>query len=116
MAARLMLLDQALELGEQELTLLAAGRIDEAETLFKTRHRVVRQAFDAPDAEGLASFRDKLQQLQALQGRLTSEAQRLHDAIKGDLVRTRKETVRMAGYRKGAGKTPSYSRFISKHS
>ena len=114
MANNTQLLDQALDLGEQELKHLAAGRVLEAETMAKERSRIMDAVFHAPDSSSQSIFLEKLGLLQSLQGRLSLEARRLHESIKAELQRSRQEGVRMTGYHKAVKFTPGHSRFISK--
>ena len=114
MADNTQLLDQALDLGEQELKHLAAGRVLEAETMARERSRIMDIAFHAPDSSSQSMFLEKLGLLQSLQGRLSLEARRLHESIKAELQRSRQEGARMSGYHKAVQVTTGHSRFISK--
>lgn len=102
----LSLLDLALQLGERELGALAAGDVETAESASRERAELVEKAWSRRDPEALDDLRDKLLRLQCLQGRLTEEARRLHDNIRGQLQQTRRESQRLSGYRQGTRTVP----------
>jgi glutamyl-tRNA reductase len=110
----LSLLDQALELGKRELTLLTNEEVDDLEEMAKERRRLISKAMENHEDVSLHELYDKLQQLQSLQGRLTTEAQRLHESVKRELQRTKQETTRHAGYGKALKTPPLFNRFLSK--
>ena len=49
-----------------------------------------------------------------LQGQITAEARRLHEAIKRDLLRARQENQRLTGYRSSLRVSPVGGRFVDK--
>jgi len=110
------LLDQALDLGRRELGLLGGGDADEAALLAENRGRLTAKAWEMREGADIEDLREKLVQLRSLQGRLTGEARRLHESIKGELARTRQEGERLAGYGKAVRKGVAVSRFVSKKS
>lgn len=101
MADSLTLLDEALALGDRELQLLAAGQYEEVERIAQDRSRLVVEAVEGGSPLDLTLFHDKLLQLSALQGRLTDEAKRLHESVRLELQRTKKEGERISGYKRG---------------
>jgi len=110
----LTLLDQALELANKELEQLSSDIVDNVETMARERSRLVARAMEARNEASLDALRGKLQQLQSLQGRLTLEAKRLHESVRLELLRTKKESTRMAGYGKAYKAPPLFSKFLSK--
>jgi len=98
MSDRLSLLDQALALGDKELQLLAAGQYDQAERMAADRSTLLVEAIESDHSVDLNRFHDKLQQLSSMQGRLTDEAKRLHESVRLELLRTKKEGERLSGY------------------
>lgn len=112
------LIDQALEVGAQELNSLLAGDIDMVEKLSNERGQLMGRAFDSPvdstNQGGMDALRDKLLQLQSLQGRLTEEARRLHESVRKQLVKTKREETRHAGYGKASKAAPMYRISMSK--
>jgi hypothetical protein len=116
MADTLSLLDQALDLGAEELELLALGQVGAAEQKAQARSQLMARAWEVKGQDRMDELKDKLEQLQSLQGRLTTEARRLHASIKEELKRTKQESARQTGYGKAAKAAPRYSRFVSKNS
>ncbi len=104
MAETCSLLDEALELGRVELRLLRDGDVEKAEETAQQRGRLVtaflesRKSGEDPGGQKLDALRDKLRQLMALQGRLTSEARALHASVREEFKRTRQENTRLSGY------------------
>jgi len=98
MSDRLTLLDEALALGDKELQLLAAGQFEDVGRVAQDRSRLVVEAVEGAQPVDLNLFHDKLLQLSALQGRLTEEAKRLHESVRLELLRTKKESERISGY------------------
>lgn len=122
MHAAFMLLDQAIELGRQELAHLAAGDLDKAEAVASGREGVIDKALAD---KGLAESRDenldgllaRLNELKELQARIIDEASRLKREVGDELRRAGQEQKRHAGYGRAARPTPRIqSRFISQNS
>lgn len=116
MAESLQMLDQALDLGRRELEFLLSGDIDQAEKLARERGNLIHAAL-APETAGRDPrvLRERLEALQDLQGRITSQALRLREETRAELLRTRQEGKRMDGYRSGVrGRAGVQSRFVSK--
>lgn len=105
------LLDEALRLGDLELQMLAHGEVDQAEQTALQRSELLDKALHGKQVDALqdaasdelAALRDKLEQLMTMQGQLTGEARKLHSDIRSELMRTRQESARYAGYGKAAG-------------
>lgn len=117
------MLDKALVLAELELDHLRQGRVDEAREAAGERAQLASQAWeshaalraDGQDPAGsLDELQEKLAQLQGLQGRLTGEAKRLHASLKEELLRFRKEGVRLGAYGKAVRTPDGIPRFVSK--
>ncbi|MDP3426820.1 MAG: hypothetical protein Q8S17_05525 [Humidesulfovibrio sp.] len=122
MNAALTLLDQAIEMGNQELVHLAAGEVDKAEELAYGRGGVMdavlaEDSSDAPEGECLESLLNKLLELKTLQARIIDEATRLRRSLGQEIMRTGKEQKRHQGYGKAVRPTPRIrSVYISKNS
>ena len=122
MREALTLLDQAIEMGNQELALLTAGEVDKAEELAFGRDGVLNAALSednlgAPDGECLDSLVAKLEELKTLQARIIDEASRLRRSIGQEILRTGQEHRRHQGYGKAVRPVPRIrSSFISKNS
>lgn len=114
MVNSLSLLDQALNLGEQELAALAMGDVDTAHDSADERGKLIELAWENREGVALDALQDKLLQLQSLQGKLTDEAKRLHSSIKAELQKTKKHSTRLSGYRQAVRVSSSHSRFVSK--
>ena len=119
MHAALELLDQAIEMGRQELAHLAAGEVDKAEAMAFGRDGVVHRALaddalSGPAEECLDSLVAKLEELKGLQASIIDEAKRLQQNIGDEIRRTGQEQKRHAGYGKATRPTRRIqSRFIS---
>jgi hypothetical protein len=94
------LLDEALVLGDLELRMLGQGEVEQAQETAQCREDLIAQALGNSPCTDLTALKDKLEQLMALQGRLTGEARQLHESIRDELLRTRMENDRVAGYGK----------------
>lgn len=122
MRAALTLLDQAIEMGNQELAHLANGDVDKAEELAFGRDGVMDAALaddnlSAPDGECLDSLVAKLEELKSLQARIIDEAARLRRSIGQEILRTDQEQKRHQGYGKAVRPVPRIrSSFISTNS
>lgn len=92
-------IDQALMLGQLELSLLLAGDVEEAARIAEERRIATEQAWNARQDRDQETLGERLTQLLQLQELLTTEAKRLHGEIRASLVRSRKEMQRMNGYR-----------------
>ncbi|GAB6039028.1 hypothetical protein JCM15519_35870 [Fundidesulfovibrio butyratiphilus] len=114
MKDELELLDQALERGHRELGLLASGEVDEAKRLAGERKALIDEAWNMRDPKKIDVLKEKLLQLQGLQGQITAEAKRLHEAIKRDLLRAKQENQRLTGYRSTLRPSGMPSKFIDR--
>ncbi|MBU1041060.1 MAG: hypothetical protein KKF77_08185 [Proteobacteria bacterium] len=122
MNAALTLLDQAIEMGNQELAHLAAGDVDKAEELAFGRGDVMdavlaEDTSDAPEGECLDSLLSKLLELKTLQARIIDEATRLRRSLGQEIMRAGNEQKRHQGYGRAVRPTPRIrSVYISKNS
>lgn len=116
MSECLNLLDQALDIGRQELDFIAAEDVDSLDDAAIKRDALIAQAWEARDSESVdvEELLYKLRQLKSLQGQLTREARALHKRLEADLMRTKQETKRFAGYGKAAKVTPLFQSMYSK--
>lgn len=109
------MLEEALRLGDLELQLLQAGEVDEAGAKAQQRGDLIKKALKDEHGNNagveLPLLQDKLEQLMSLQGRLTTEARKLHESVRSELLRTKQEGVRHAGY----GQTTRRNRAFSLH-
>lgn len=122
MRAALILLDQAIEMGNQELAHLAAGEVDKAEEVAFGRDGVMTQALDedtlgSPEGECLDTLVAKLEELKNLQARIIDEATRLRKSMGQEILRADQEQKRHQGYGRATRPTPRIrSAFISRTS
>ena len=121
MNTALTLLDQAIEMGNQELAHLAAGDVDKAEELAFGRGGVM-DAVLAEDTSGaqegdcLDSLLAKLLELKSLQARIIDEATRLRRCLGQEIMRAGTEQKRHQGYGRAVRPTPRIrSVYISKN-
>lgn len=122
MHAALSLLDQAIEMGNQELAHLSAGDVYKAEEVAFGRDGVMDAALagdnlGAPEGECLDSLVAKLEELKAIQARIIDEATRLRRSIGQEILRTGQEQKRHQGYGRAVRPAPRIrSSYISKSS
>ncbi len=115
MAETLHLLDQALEIGNEELRHLMAGEVDEAFDAAERRGFLTSQALETKESVSLDQILDKLNKLKNLQGHLTSEAKKLQATLKQDINRVKQESTRFKGYGRAVRGTPLIqNRYIHK--
>ncbi|WP_319778663.1 hypothetical protein [Maridesulfovibrio sp.] len=115
MAETLELLDQALEIGYEELRFLVAGEVDDAFDAAERRGVLTTQALETKESVSLDQILEKLNKLKNLQGQLTSEAKKLHASLRADIGRLNKESTRFKGYGNVARGTPLIAnRYINK--
>lgn len=110
----LSLLDEALELGHQELALLAQGDVEVCHETAKMRGELMDQAWQNRDGVDVDLLLGKLKRLKELQGQMTADARRLRDDLRRDLARVRQEGRRLTGYASATKVMPLASRFVSK--
>ena len=114
MSDALTLLDEALELGRKEMTLLADGDVEALLETSRNRVELVDKAWRERDGVDVDQLLGKLKRLRELQGQMTSDAKRLRDDLRADLARVRQEGKRFSGYASASKVTPLASRFVSK--
>ncbi len=115
MAETLKLLDQALEIGYEELRFLVAGEVDDAFDAAERRGVLTDQALETKESVSLDDILEKLNKLKNLQGQLTAEAKKLHASLRQDIGRVKKENVRFKGYGSAARGTPLIAnRYLNK--
>jgi hypothetical protein len=108
-------LDRAMEILASEMDALREEDVDEAHRLALARgdalHNGCAQLTGADKTEALVH---KLEQLKTMHTGLISEALRIQERVREDLLRLRSERQRFAGYRDARKVTPLISRFVSK--
>lgn len=117
MSERLRLLDQALELGQQELACLAEGDVDRTSELARQREALMKEAWETEEGQSsdLQLLAAKLHRLRDLQGELTTEARRLHFELREEIQKTKKKGRGFSGYGHAAKINLGFSnRFINK--
>ncbi|WP_320006023.1 hypothetical protein [Maridesulfovibrio sp.] len=115
MAEALKLLDQALEIGHEELKFLVAGEVDDAFDAAERRGVLTAKALETKESVSLDQILEKLNQLKNLQGQLTAEAKKLHESLRKDIGRVKQESTRFKGYGSVARGTPLVAnRYINK--
>jgi len=108
------ILDMALDASRKELDHMAQGEVEEAERLAEERLALMEEAWRMRDPKKIVALKEKLVQLQSLQGQITAEARRLHEAIKRDLLRAKQENQRLTGYRSSLRATGVGGRFVDR--
>ena len=92
------LIEQALDIGELELQYLAAGQVDGVEELSARRFSLLDEAWERQSEDCLDEFREKFLAMQDLQVRLSEAAVRLHEVLRDELKKNRRENTRQHGY------------------
>ena len=96
------LLEQALEMGEQELEALEHGRPDQASAREEERSRLTQQALEISGDVPLDILLVEFQKLCDMQKRLTEAGNALYQDWQQEMTRVRGESRRLAGYRQAA--------------
>lgn len=107
-----MYLEEALDLGRRELSLLAEGDVEQAEALANDRGRLLDLAWHGRGRISQDIFLTKMEQLQAVHNQVRAEARRLHKLLKDDLLRTRRHSQGYTGYRNRSLTANPEARFI----
>jgi hypothetical protein len=107
-------LDEALDLGRMELSMLTDGNIEQAEALANDRGRLLDMAWRGRGRISQDQFLDKMEQMKTMHSLANMEAMRLHKLLKDDLLRIRKQGKRLSGYRDGASPSLEDARFLKK--
>lgn len=115
MADSLTLLDQALDIGQEELEHLRQGQDSEADKAAHRRGELIELAWERRDGSDTETLLEKLEQLRNLQGALTTEAKKLHEILRQDLAKAKIENKRIFAYNGSRKSIPRFSRFVSKH-
>lgn len=116
MADSMTFLEEALEVGREELEHLINGRDEEAQSAAHRRGELMDRAWRNRQDADLQALLLKLKELQSQQGRLTGEARKLHETLRRDLAKAKQENKRLAAYH-GSVRPPAVaSRFLSKRS
>lgn len=92
------LLDKALDMGQEELGALASGDIDSAEQLAHGRGSLIDDALKFRETIRMDELLNKLKELQRLQGRITTEARKLQSSLREDLNNIKQQNRRISGY------------------
>ena len=93
-------IDEALRLGELELSCLQAGEIEKAEGYAKSRASLVREAGQFFQPGMAEEFKNKLVEMHGLQGKLTEEAKKLHSYLQEEFKQGKKQARVQRGYNK----------------
>jgi hypothetical protein len=116
MADSMTLLEEALEVGREELEHLINGRDEEAQSAAHRRGELMDRAWRNRQGADFEALVLKLKELQSQQGRLTSEAKKLHETLRQDLAKAKQENRRLTAYH-GSLRPPAVSsRFLNKRS
>lgn len=103
MTMTLDLLDEALDIGRQELKSLEVGDVDEAQGMCDRRDRITTEALQTKAHASLDEMLDKIDRLRELQGQITAEARKLHSALKKDLQHANKTSKCFSAYKGASG-------------
>jgi hypothetical protein len=111
----LSLLDEALEVGREELEHMRQGRDAEADKAAHRRGELMELAWERREGVNVDSMLAKLEALRSQHGQLTSEAMKLREMLRSDLAKAKQENKRITAYNGSSVHTPIFSRFVSKH-
>jgi hypothetical protein len=107
-------LDIALGILPQELEALREGDLERAHELAHARGEALLLAGGEAEEPQAESVLRKLQRLKVEHAALASEATRIRERVREDLLRLRSERQRLGGYKEARKVTPLSSRFIDK--
>ncbi len=99
------LLDEAIEIGKQELRAINANDEVKAAQLAEKRSALIQAAWEQRHDCDPKVYKAKLLQLQSMQKFLTNVVQEQKNTSGKNVVRARKETKRMDGYKKAMSYT-----------
>ena len=105
-------LDEALDLGRMELSMLMEGNVEQAEALASDRGRLLDMAWQGRGRISQEVFLTKMEQMQAMHSQVSAEARRLHKLLKDDLLRTRRQGQGLSGYRNSLPATAREAKFV----
>ncbi|MBQ7618185.1 MAG: hypothetical protein IJS50_04855 [Desulfovibrio sp.] len=94
----LIMLDQALELAEQEMSAVLNEDYEDAIELSRQRGVITTQAWDYLETDVRDEYRARLLQLNEIHKRLTKAASEAHARMEATLRTNKKERRRMLGY------------------
>jgi hypothetical protein len=106
-------IDEALDLGQMELNMLADGNVEQAEALAADRGRLLDMAWHGRGRVSEEQFLKKMEQMKIMHAQIDSEARRLHKMLKDDLLRTRRKGQGFAGYRSAVASPMPGAKFLS---
>jgi hypothetical protein len=107
-------LDMALRILPQELEALREGDLERARELAHARGEAILRAGGHSEGPAAEAVLRKLQRLKQEHAALASEATRIRERVREELLRLRSERQRLAGYKEAHKITPLSSRFIDK--
>jgi hypothetical protein len=94
------LLERALQIGRRELAALSDGKPEEAQEWEEERGRLTQQALNICRDAPLDMLLVEFQKLCDMQKELTHAGEELRRVWRADLIRSRRESRRLAGYRR----------------
>ncbi|WP_457570490.1 hypothetical protein [Desulfovulcanus sp.] len=106
--------EQALWLGQKELSSLQEENVEQAQELAQKRGEVLERFLAQKDDFSQDEFLQKLKQLQKLQGQVMAVARGLHATLQKELIRVKGESKRYTGYKKATKVTSIHSCYVSK--
>ena len=105
-------LDEALDLGRMELSMLMEGNVEQAEALASDRGRLLDMAWQGRGRITQEAFLTRMEQLRSMHTQISAEARRLHKLLKDDLLRTRRQSQGFSGYRNSLPDSLQEARFL----
>jgi hypothetical protein len=97
------LLEEARNLGNQELDFLKKGDVDSASDLAGQRQELMQRAFDVLDDSTRNSCADQLRELHEQLDAIMAEGRKLKSSLQADLGKVRNTGKQFKGYSMGAG-------------
>jgi hypothetical protein len=108
-------LDQAMDILNAEMEALRDENIEEAHRLALVRGEALRKGCESPEGTGSSeTLVRRLERLNTMHAGLISEALRIRERVREDLLRLRSERQRFAGYKDAHKITPLISHCVSK--
>ena len=98
--------ERIMSLCREELASIGEGDTERLCSVLLEREEAIGMYMSDASARQDEAFLDKLEQIRDMNGMLRHEARKLHQSLKEELLKLRRENRRIAGYRNGAMVTP----------
>lgn len=98
--------ERIMSLCREELASIGEGDTERLCSVLLEREEAIGMYMSDASARQDEAFLDKLEQIRDMNAMLRHEARKLHQSLREELLKLRRENRRIAGYRNGAMVTP----------